>query len=215
MDKPGVVVVVRCHMERHGWWNPMLGMWLVQLHGAEQNYGHKIAVRVVCGAPNAAASANLAVDAFLNDHPGYEWLCIVDNDVCPPMDLMNILEDMPDETDGIGPISHMYQHGKTLVQQGWGGFQKGFQGIANPEVPQRLEVDQLGGGAWFVRRRAFEKLKKPYFVELFEPETHMLMVSDDVYFQYMAREAGCRFLCDTRFVVQHFHSVDLSSLTIR
>jgi hypothetical protein len=211
----GVVVAVRCHMERQGWWNPMLGMWLIRLHGGEYNYGHRVAVRIVCDAPNAAASANMAVDSFLNDHPGFDWVCIVDNDICPPNDLFQILEGLPDEIDGIGPISHMHQNGKTLVQQGWGGFHKGFEGIANPEVPQRLEVDRLGGGAWFVHRRVFGQLKRPYFVELFDADTHMLVVSDDVYFQYTAREAGCRFMCDTRFVVKHFHSIDIATIAGR
>jgi hypothetical protein len=107
----------------------------------------------------------------------------------------------------------MFQHGVISVQQGWGGHSPdvAFESL-DASVLGQFEVDQLGGGCWFIRRRAFDLMEPPYFVELFHPETHMLMVSDDVYFQQKARELGCRLVCDTRFTIRHYHTVDLSMM---
>ena len=200
-----VVIAIRSHNERHGWWHPNLGMWVVSLAG-EQRY--QIIIRSICGAPNAAASANVAADVFLRDHPAAEWLCIVDNDSVPPANVMRILDDLPEEVAVIGCVSHMLQHGKTSIQQGWVGSDDRTVDISG----DRVRVDILGGGCWFIHRRVFAEMKPPYFLELYHPQNHMLTVSDDVYFQNKARELGFKLFCDTRFVISHYHTLDLASV---
>lgn len=202
-----VMIAVRCHGERHGWWHPELGMWLLRLANEPR---YNVTVGWVMGAPNAAAAANLAARDFLAT-PGMDWLGIVDNDVAPPPDMLRILDETDDTIDAIGPISHMFNGKEVLVQQGTGGWNEPFVPLRADGAGHR-EVDRLGGGCWFMRRRIFDRLERPYFVEMFHPETHKLMISDDVYFQHHAQAAGARLICDTRFVCRHHHSMDLSQL---
>lgn len=204
-----VVVVVRSHFERHGWIHPELAMWMVSLAG-EQRY--KVTVHCACGAPNAAAAANFAAHVFLTEHPDAEWLCLVDNDSVPQFNMLRMLDDLPDEADIVSGISHMMQDGKLRLQQGWGKPGESFTPITLTEQRGLYEVDRVGGGCWFTRRRVFEKLAEPYFVELFDARTRMIQVSDDIYFQTVAKQAGCRLYCDTRYLTAHCHTVDLSAL---
>jgi GT2 family glycosyltransferase len=183
-------------------------MWLLMI-GMDPIYS--IIIRSVCGATSAAAGANLAAQVFLEEHKDAEWLGIVDNDCVPPDNMLRILDGVSDETDIIGPVSHMYQQFVAKVQQGCGGYDQQFCPV-DPNVIGQFEVDQVGGGCWFTRRRVFERMtRRPFFAEAFDPDTFMISVSDDVYFQRHARELGCRLICDTRFVVSHYHSVDLST----
>lgn len=208
--KPHVVVAVRCHFERHGWLHPHLAMWLISLAG-EQCY--KVSVHNVCGAPNAPAAANFAAEVFLTEYPNAEWLCMVDNDAVPDPNMLRILDTMPADADICGGISHMMQDHRLAVQQGWGGLERDtiFEPL-NPLPPALYAVDRLGGCCVFYRRRVFEGMSKPYYSDELDPETRMIVVSDDIYFQRNAKRRGAKLYCDTRFTTSHCHTVDLASI---
>lgn len=202
-----IVVAVRCHGERQGWIHPSLYLWSLRLN---QEPKYRIAIHTIFDLPNAAASANTAVKVFFEEYPDVPWLCIVDNDVAPPANMLRILDGFTGLI--IGGISHQFQNDRLTVQQGW-GYGSPLDGTFNPVDPTRFDgpipVDRLGGGCWFIHRSVFAEMKKPYFVEIFDPEDHMLMVSDDIYFQNKARDLGIKLYCDPRFITAHFHTRNL------
>lgn len=198
-----IVIAVRSHNERHGWWHPNLGMWVVSL-SAESHY--QVSIHSICGAPNPACGSNLASEVFLQEHPDAEWLGIVDNDCVPPSNMLRILDNLPDDIAVIGPVSHMMQHGHIKVQQGF--LKRPTENYGVLETG-RVQVDIIGGGCWFVRRRVFADMVMPYFAEEYYPN-FMLKTSDDIYFQDKARKLGFKMFCDTRFVISHYHTADLS-----
>lgn len=183
-------------------------MWVVSL-SAEQRY--KMIIRSIHGAPNAACSSNYAAEVFLEDHPDAEWLCIVDNDSVPPDNVMRILDGLSDEICLIGAASYMMQNTKISMQQGHYGEDKIFHSVSL-DPPTLMEVDRIGGGCWFIRRCVFDKMSKPYFLEVYDSDTWMTLVSDDIYFQDKARDLGFRLYCDTRFVTEHYHTIDLAKV---
>lgn len=208
-EKIKVVVTIRADFERHHWWHPGLGEWLLSLM-AEPTY--QMFVELPGGTGGVAASANLAVAAFMEKHPDAEWYVQMDNDTAPPLDIMRILDDLPPYVDIVTPVIFMMRDERTYPMQGlYVGEDRHFEPISlKDNEPGLYEVDQAGGGCTFIRRRVLAAMKRPYFKVLYDEETQMMSISDDVYFQMNARELGFRLFCDTRFIASHFHTTDLS-----
>jgi GT2 family glycosyltransferase len=207
--KTVVLVTVRAEFERHGWWHPLLGAWLLSLID-EPTYA--MAIELVNGYAGYAASANACATAFLEKFPDADWLCIVDNDTVPPHDILRILDTAPDEADIISPLCHMVVEEKVYRQAGHYEVEAGERRFLplTSEATGICEVDRVGGGCWFIRRQVFGKMEKPYFRILFNPDTYQLIVSDDIFFQTEAKNRGLRIFCDTRYECSHYHTRDLS-----
>ena len=215
MTKTKVVVCVRSDFERHHWWHPALGAWLLSLM-AETTY--KMFVELITGAGGYAASANVAAITFMDPiYDDAEWFCMVDNDTAPPMNILRMLDDVPDYVDVLAPLCFMARDYTSLPMAGNfiptiedGKTVYKFEHIDLAGKPTIYEVDRCGGGFWFVRRKVFLAMQKPYFKVLYDGDTQYMTVSDDVYFQMRAKELGFRVFCDTRFVASHYHTTDLS-----
>ncbi len=205
-----IAVAVRTDFERNHWVHPLLVIWLIGLHAEET---HQLVITVVHGAGGFAASSNACAYDFMDTHPDYEWLCIVDNDTVPPDDMLRILDFVPDDVDIVSPVAYMMRGDRKQVMQGFyredapGGFEP--LDLLNRE-PGLYEVGRAGGGCCFYRRRVFEKMERPYFMVLFNKESQMMAVSDDAYCQNVAVKLGFKLCCDTRFVARHYHTVNLS-----
>lgn len=207
--KTVVLVTVRAEFERHGWWHPLLGAWLLSL-SQEETYA--MAIELVNGYAGYAASANACASAFEKKFPEADWLCIVDNDNVPPPDVLRMLDDAPEYADIISPLTQMVVEDKVYRQSGFyegTGAERKFFPLPL-EATGLCEVDRVGGGCWFIRRRVFDKMEKPYFRILFNPDTYQMVVSDDIFFQTEAKKRGFRIFCDTRFECSHYHTRDLS-----
>ena len=210
MAQTKVVIAVRSGFERHGWWHPVLGAWLLSL---PYETTHKVYVELVTGVNGFAASANFAAEVFVNDHSDADWLCIVDNDTAPPADVLRILDEIPEHVDIVSPLCHMMQNQLVFPQQGSykddGNGGREFVSL-DDLLPGLHEVDRVGGGCYFIRQRVFKGMTKPYFKVLFDSQTFEQVISDDVYFQNEAKRKGFRLFCDTRFVAAHYHTRNLA-----
>lgn len=209
--KTKVVLMVRAGFERHGWWHPLLGQWLISL-SSEKRY--QVGMGFVDGVNGLAASANVAADAFLAE-PGAEWFGLVDNDVVPPGNMLRILDDLPDFVGIISPLCHMMRPDGVCPQAG--SYRKEeweevgtFYPLEVQEPLGRKPVDRVGGGCWFVRRCVFEAMEPPYFRQEFDPLTFACVMTDDVYFQHRAHKLGFMAVCDTRFTALHYHTINLA-----
>jgi hypothetical protein len=223
-----IVVAIRSGHERNGWIHPLLNKWLI-LTMFEQV--HNIYFDFIIGVPGLAGSANSASKSFM-EFPNFadaEWLCIIDNDTVPPVNMLRMLDDIPDYVDIVGPLCPMQYGHLVFPQQGsyiieTTGEQlyrvvdnkivAGASISSSRFVPLRdfshglHEVDRVGGGCWFIRRRVFDAMEKPYFKVMIDPVTQQTNVSDDCYFQDIARKLGFRLFCDTRYIASHFHTLD-------
>ena len=219
-----ILLAVRSGLERQGWIHPLLNRWLV-LQMFER--GHQISVDFIIGVSGLAGSANGSSKAFMENpmYADYEWLCIIDNDTVPPPDMMRMMDNVPEEVDIISPLCMMTYRTRIFPQQGFyinaatgqplyeNGDDVTTKSIFKPlsDLSPGLHlVDRVGGGYWFIRRRVFEHMQKPYFKVFLDPVTYETTVTDDCYFQDAARTMGCCLVCDTRYVASHFHTVDLT-----
>jgi hypothetical protein len=186
---------------------------------------HRINVDLVFGANGLAASANAAAKGFL-ERPEFkevEWLCIIDNDTVPPRDVLRMLDDVPEYVDIISPLCHMQRDNYVFPQAGYYMNEHmepvrvslgscTFYPIVVMNPPGLQEVDRVGGGCWFIRRRVFDKMEKPYFRLEHDPNTFEIIMTDDLYFQDQAQGLGFRQFCDTRFVAHHHHTFDMTTI---
>ena len=216
-----VVISVRSGFERTGWIHPHLCSWLISTVFEPI---HRLNCELIHGVYGLAASANASAKGFMErpEFANVEWLCIIDNDTAPQHDILRILDDVPDHVDILSPQCHMTQNNYVFPQQ---GFYKDKDG--NPvyvldgpcdfyplfvETPGLYEVDRVGGGCWFIRRRVFNAMSKPYFKVGLDPETFGVDMTDDVYFQDTARKLGFRLFTDTRYVASHYHTINMALL---
>jgi hypothetical protein len=200
-----IMIAVRSEPERHGWHHPMLTGWLLNLM---TDYRYEIRIELVHGFSGYAAPANRATTLFL-EHSDCDWLGIVDNDVVPPPNLIEIVDALPLDVGIISPVCHMSREDSVHPQAGVYKATGEFKPLDG--APGRYEVDRVGGGCWFIRRSVFDKLEKPYFRMILDPATYGVTQTDDLYFQESVRKVGgIRMVCDSRFVCSHLHTVDLS-----
>lgn len=216
-----IVISVRSGFERTGWIHPHLSSWMISLIYEPV---HRLNCDLVFGVTGLAASANAAAKGFL-ERPEFkevEWLCIVDNDTVPPPNMLRMLDEVPNYVDIISPTCHMTWAGHVFPQQGFYRDDNmnpvfvsdgpcAFYPLI-PNEPGLYEVDRVGGGCWFIRRRVFKNMEKPYFKVRLDPETYGVDMTDDVYFQDRAKKLGFRLFCDTSFVAAHYHSMNLATL---
>jgi GT2 family glycosyltransferase len=218
MDK--VVVAVRSGVERNGWTHPHLTAWLLSLAYERKYFIH---FDLIYGVPGLAASANAAAKGFTErqEFIDAEWFCLVDNDTVPQPNMMRILDEIPDYVDIVSPLCPMTFNDNIFPQQGFYKDAQGNRGFLERSnifepledlTPGLHEVDRVGGGCWFVRRRVFQAMTPPYFRDIFDPNTEEIIVTDDCYFQDQARRKGFRVFVDTRFTASHYHTVDLLKL---
>lgn len=73
---------------------------------------------------------------------------------------------------------------------------------------QLMEVDSVGSAAMMIARRTFAKLKPPYFRFLYK-ESGDILLTEDHYFCWRAKEAGIKIWADPQMVGSHFKTVDL------
>lgn len=139
-----------------------------------------------------AAKRNAAVEALLAT-PSLRWLLMVDSDMTPPRDVLLRLQ----------------RHGEDIVGALCFQRKEPYAAVVHPKGAQSItlngqlqEVEAVGTGCLYVRRRVFDTSAKwahPWFVA--NPQD----VREDIHFCHMARTAGWRVFVDTGTVVGHVH----------
>jgi hypothetical protein len=100
-----VLIAVRCDFERNYWLHPHLVQCLLSITVRQQvPKGIEPFVTLIFG--KGGAAANAAAEEFL-EHKQAEWLGIWDSDATPPVDILQILSDIPDDVSIITPVTFM------------------------------------------------------------------------------------------------------------
>lgn len=193
--------------ERNGWYCPEL-VWFI--FSAGQSQKHKISFAPVHNFIPAGGGRNVACKKFLETDN--EWILMVDNDMVPPFNLLEMLDKATPDMDILIPLFHLWENDTSTVKVVWAP-------VANPDqmsveelnATEWLELQSAGTGCIFIHRRVFEKLPYPWFGYEYDKDGCM-SATEDVPFLQTARKHGFRVWGNTRYTVGHFRSVDLSKI---
>lgn len=214
VKKAKVALVLRLGFERTHWVHPGLLNFLLAVGCIERDYN--VITQIVAGAPSPASAGNVGAWAVLKTQPDVEWIAQVDNDCEPCSNVLDILNEVPNDCGCIGPVSHFMVNNDSKPMQGMITDDETFMPIDLRKPPGLVgPLSRIGGGCWFARRAVYEQMDRPYFAELYDRESWLCKVTDDMYFQDRAKKLGWTLYCDTRFVISHYHTTDLSQIVLK
>jgi hypothetical protein len=209
VKKSSVFVCTFAGWERDGWPCTGLSVWLGEL-GVTRALGKRVVQRH--GLNNARphdCARNLATKAFIES--GCDWMLQLDNDMVPPANLLDMCDFAAPEMDIIVPKFYCLSGNDPNVLKislAW----KLLPGQSSiPRNCSWVELEGAGTGAMFIRRKAFDVLKRPFFKFGYDANG-FTVEGEDEYFCRQARAAGLRIFGHTGFEVDHLHTISLSAL---
>ena len=214
MKPTGVVITPLSTYERHGWYSAELVWFLI---ASSQNRNYNVTFHPVHKVDPVMAARNLAGKWFLAKSNA-EWLCMIDNDMAPQMNLLTLLDDAYQVHDIIAPQMHLWNEVHHFPALCW-ETKEHLGGKLTPEQTKELlskkmvELNGCGTGAIFIRRRVLEQMPYPWFKRTFDEDGRMT-ASEDMLFMHDAVAKGFRIWGHTQHVVGHYRSVDLSTIPV-
>jgi hypothetical protein len=198
-----VFISVLCGDERGGWIHPRLSLFLLQTLARN----HSVTLHMTLDARPVTRARNLIVEEFLKTD--CEWLLMLDNDVVPPDDLLNILDTLPPsqpEQARIWPkgaagvlVPRVYIPAEGYICLGW---MYGGESVGNWH-----ELIHAATAAMFIHREVFSKLQKPYFEFGTMPDG--APITEDLMFCTNVRKADFRIFGHRGYTCSHFRTLDL------
>ena len=211
-----VVISPLSTYERHGWWSFELGIFLLCAIGSRK---YRVSIHPAHKVDPVMAARNLICKKFLKETTA-DWLLMIDNDMRPPTNLLDMLDDIPPEADIAVPIMHLWNEVNKFPAICWRPKDIAINQVKMSEEETRkllgekwIELEACGSGAMFVRRKVLETLPYPWFARRFDEDgkcTH----SEDTLFTEAASKAGFRIFGATQFVVGHWRTVDLADVPV-
>lgn len=142
-----------------------------------------------------------------------DWLCMMDNDMAIPSNLLDSLQDVPADAGIVVPTFYLWDQTKHKLVLCWG--------VDNPQekgnYPTRSfgpgfhELSKCGTGVIFIRPTVLRQVPYPYFRYLYNADQGM-DGTEDIQFCIEARKLGVKIYGTSNVTVGHYHSVELSSL---
>jgi hypothetical protein len=209
-----IMVAVLSLRERNGWIHPRLMAELARMAlGAGSRY-QMTYVPMHGVYPVSAARNRIVEQHFLPS--AADWLCMFDNDIGPPDNVVEMILTAPAEADIVilpywvwcSELHPMLCFGDLRMVDG--------QPQMHPQTYKTLgwqEGGAGGTGAIFIRRRAFEKVKKPYFKFIYDDNDEQVL-GEDIYFTANARESGCRIFTNLDRFCSHYRTIDLAEVNV-
>lgn len=229
--KDSVLVAVLTLAERDGWVTPGLAGWLAAMKSAQASGKREIQLGFLNDFKPYDDARNALAKEFLDS--GCDWLLMLDNDMIPPPNLLDMIDRADERMDILVPrffaVSGVHLklsiHQKdwlyapvfldrmgSLINLVWKYLEFPDGGFPD-DVEKKEWIELVGGGsaAMFVRRRVFEGLREPFFLFVYNEDgqpTH----SEDFYFCLKARDAGFRVWGNRQFEVDHMKTISLGTL---
>ena len=181
-----------------------------QLLNMQKSQEYEVEVMCVKGGP-VDYVRNVMVEKFLKS--GFDYMLMIDDDIIPPADILDMAKHEKDITAGMCYI--------------WYGKRRGINGnlfrldSTNPvsyklidtgkAVEKRglVEVDATGTGCMMIHRKVFDMIEKPYFKTDMDESLSKIKLSNDLYFCHKAKQKNIRVYVDTDKVCGQLHPVDL------
>lgn len=200
-----VFIAILTTYERNGWITRQLAEFVYSLRG---NKKFATALAFADNYVPAAAGRNAICAAFLSSDA--DWLCMIDNDMAPPANLLDTLDGAPDDAAVIIPKFHMWDGNKAELKLCW-KFPEG--------APQEIAVDSgfhplaAGGtGVMFLKRTPFLDFPMPWFEYRYNKMGGMEATEDIVFTEKMV-ERGLKVYGNGAIRVGHFRSVNLDVMS--
>lgn len=140
-----------------------------------------------------------------------EILFMLDSDVVPPTNILDMLDEEWDVAGAPYPIM-MTPAGSEIPQLVFTAYKgRGSKGFSMANVPHEGKefIDGVATGCMFIKRHIFEKLDKPYFEFKFEEESRKMLVGEDLGFCQKVNDLGYKFFVDYSKVCKHYKTVCL------
>lgn len=209
-----ILCIILCGYERHQWVTPELMEFTAH---AYLNFDFATIVTKAYNFIPASSARNYAAKASMNMTPAPDWLLMIDNDMSPPLNLLDTVKNAPSDAMVIVPKFHLWDGKKTKLC--WGMTKEAFDAL--PDGPngrkeikdnQYFEIDKLGTGAIFIRPELFRKIPSPWFEYKNNPETGAMESTEDIIFAKKVLDAGFKMYGYSGVVVGHQHTVNLADL---
>ena len=82
--------------------------------------------------------------------------------------------------------------------------------VQPPQDKNVFECDITGTGSMMIDPKVLDKLPKPYFKDIFDPDTGGRLLPDDFYFGWQLHKAGYKVTVDQNIVVRHIAKLVVS-----
>jgi hypothetical protein len=193
--------------ERNGWHHPSITQFFADLP-FKTGYGFRV-IPVNNFVP--AASGRNVFCKMMKDTDA-DWICMIDNDMAIPEDLLETLKDVPADAGIVVPAFYLWDQTTAKLVLCWGLDNEPTKLTAVARFgPGFHELSKCGTGVIFIRPSVLRTLPYPYFRYLYNEDQGMAG-TEDIQFCLRARELGVKIYGNASITVGHYHSVELSSL---
>ena len=212
---PKILIAVLTTYERHGWPHPDILKWVTDLPRDDR---YATLVTTIHNFSPAAAGRNVFCKMASEEGMGWDWLCMVDNDMAPPANLLDTLKGVPADADIVVPTFYLWDQTQGRLALCWSSDELEKEVSLTPGSSKTLEnrfyeLTKCGTGVIFIKAKSLRKLSYPYFKYLYNADQGMA-ATEDIQFCLKAREAGLKIYGNPMIRVGHFHSVDLNTLNL-
>jgi hypothetical protein len=190
--------------ERNGWIHPSILQYFCDLPFKP---GYAFRMIPVHNFHPAAAGRNVFCKAMKDNEA--DWLCMVDNDMALPDNLLDTLKDAPADADIIVPTFYMWDQGSLKLTLCWGmeNVESGYARL----TPGFHELTKCGTGVIFIKPHVLRAMEYPYFKYVYNGDCG-LEGTEDIQFCLQARAKGFKIYGSTAVKVGHYHSVDIGTM---
>lgn len=219
--KPKITIAVLTTWERTGWVHPKILTMIEVLRRMETRgkLPFDYQFEPVHGADSATHKRNVVCEAFHKGQPEAwgDWLLMIDNDMEPPVNLMDMVLQAPQDASIVAPRMYFWDcaQGHETATLCWG-----ISSNPDPETFGRIyqnkkgytRLIKCGTGAIAIHRRVFDKIARPWFWRDRDPMTAQEINTEDVTFSLKVKNAGLKVYGCNFIEVGHYHNVNLSTV---
>ena len=191
--------------ERGGWIHPSILQFFCEL---PFKTGYAFRMIPIHNFIPAASGRNVFCKAMKDNDA--DWICMIDNDMSMPDNLLDAVKDAPADADIVCPTFYMWDQTNLNLTLCW-GMDNVPTGVVSHMAPGYHELTKCGTGVIFIKPKVFREMEYPYFRYVNNGDGSMTG-TEDIQFCLDARAKGFKIYGCTQVKVGHYHSVELGSL---
>jgi hypothetical protein len=195
--------------EREGWLHPSIAQFLVAL---TQQKGRQISLNIRTDTKPHDYARNLVVKDFLAT--GYDLLLMMDNDMGPPPNLLDMLDRAEDHMDIFVPKFYRSPDLHSWLATSGMHMRVCVESVAPEGLGENewCELVCAGTGIMFVRRRVFERMGNEGWFRFVYDANGKIVTAEDIGFCQKARKLGFSIWVNQLFEANHYKTVPLSAV---
>lgn len=208
MSEPMKVVFgILSTYERNGWHHPSITQYFADLP-FQTGYGFRV-IPVNNFVP-AAAGRNVFGRNFKDTDA--DWLCMIDNDMALPINLLDTVKDAPADAGIVVPSFYLWDQTASKLVLCWGMDNEPVKTTPTAKFgPGFHALSKCGTGVIFIKPAVLRAMPYPYFKYLYNEDQGMAG-TEDIQFCLSALASGFKIYGNASVTIGHYHSVELSSM---